>query len=185
MRLHLLALALGLVAVLAAPAVTSYAANDQLVVTQDESSMEAVIGAYFRDAHKLIINDKMGDNNDAYLEIPYEAKAWPAFRVLIDTDWLSKDKTSGKITSRGVLVHLHSAVTVPDAKRAAVLEVLNDYNRKKVFCSAYINTDGEIRLDWVLNVQAAGLPTEYVFDTLTRLVDLWTELYPTVADALK
>jgi hypothetical protein len=76
-------------------------------------------------------------------------------------------------------------VKVPDNKRAAVLEVLNDWNRKKIFCSAYINTDGEIRLDWVVNVQAAGLPTEYVHDALTRLVDLWTEMFPAVADALK
>ncbi len=185
MRLHTFALALGLVALLAAPVVTSYAANDQLVVTQDESSMEAVIGAYLREAHKLVINDKMGENNDAFLEVPYEGKAWPAFRVLIDTDWLSKDKDTGKITARGVLLHLHADVKVPDDKRAAVLEILNDYNRKKIFCSVYINTDGEVRLDWVLNVQAAGLPTEYVYDTLTRLVDLWTGLYPTLADALK
>jgi hypothetical protein len=149
--------------------------------------MEKVIEAYLHDNYNLVIDEKYNDDaqKDMYLEVPYKAGDWPAFTVDIDTDGISHDKATGKITERGVLIFLHTAVTVPDAKRAAVSEVLNDYNRKKVFCSAYIDDNGEIRLDWVLGVLQEGLPTTYVEDVLDRLVTLWTGMYSDVAAALK
>lgn len=186
MRVQVLALALGVLGLLVVPTVATWAANDELVVTQDESSMEKVIESYLRDNYKLVMNEKYNDEQktDMYLEVPYNAGAWPAFTVDIDTDGISKDKT-GTITERGVLLFLHTAVTVPADKRAAVSQVLEDYNRKKIFCSAYVDQNGEIRLDWVLGVLPQGLPTEYVNDALTRLCSLWTGMYADVAAAMQ
>jgi Mn-containing catalase len=54
-----------------------------------------------------------------------------------------------------------------------------------VFSAAYIDNDGEIIIDWTLNVLADGLHAEYVYDVLARANKLWRELWPVVSDELK
>jgi hypothetical protein len=63
--------------------------------------------------------------------------------------------------------------------------LINDFNRRKAFCSAYIDTDGEVICSWILNVlPEVGLPTECVYDTVARLQNIWKALYPELAHAI-
>ena len=64
-------------------------------------------------------------------------------------------------------MNLYTGVIVPTNQRAAVWSV-NDYNRRKAFCSVYIDTDGEIICSWIINVLSEGLPTEATFTTRWR-----------------
>jgi hypothetical protein len=160
------------------------AQNEQLTVTQDESSMERVIEAYLKAKHNLVINEKFIKPDDLWLELPFDGNPMPKYRYAIDTQPLNKTD-DGKVTERGVRIQLFTGITVPEAKRPALLGVINDFNRGKVFSATYLDTDGEIVLDWTLNVMAPGLATEYVFDVLAREDKLWRELWPLASAALK
>jgi hypothetical protein len=168
------------------PVVAGYCDNEQLVVVQDESSMEKVIEHYLVDNYKLTINEKFynGHADDLYLDVPYDGSPEPNFHVTIDTQSLNKNKDTGVILERGVLMNLMTNVKVPDGRRAAVLEAINEHNKVKAFSSVYIANDGEIVCCWMLNVLSQGLPTEYVHDALTRVVNIWKALYPSVNTAI-
>jgi len=161
--------------------------NEQLTVVQDESSMERIIEHYLVDNHKLIVNAKTAqdDANDLYLELPFDASdPVPEFRLTIDSQPLNRD-ANDQIIERGLLFNLYTAVKVPEDKRAAAMVVLNDWNRRKAFASVYIDTDGEVVCSWIINVLAQGLPTEYTYDVVARLVKIWQGVYPAVAAAIK
>jgi hypothetical protein len=159
------------------------AQDDQLVVVQDESSMERTIGRYLKANHQLIVNEKhQGD--DLWLELPMKGEPMPAYRITIDTQSLNKDK-SGRILERGVRIQALTGIKVPETRRSAVLRVINDFNRDKVFAAVYVDNDDEIMLDWTLNVMEQGLATEYVYDAVYREDKLWRELYPRVSAAMR
>lgn len=160
------------------------AQDEQLTVTQDESSMERVIESYLKTKHKLVINEKFITPDDLWLELPFDGNPMPKYRYAIDTQSLNKSN-DGTITERGVRIMLFTAVTVPEDKRPAVMGIINDFNRRKVFSATYLDNDGQVVLDWTLNVMAQGLATEYVFDVLAREDKLWRELWPLVSDAIK
>jgi hypothetical protein len=162
----------------------AWADNEQLVVTQDESSMERVIEAYLKAEHKLTINEKFIAQDDLVLELPMKGDPMPKYRISIDTQSLNKDD-NGKIIERGIRIQTFTGIIVPADKKDAVLRVINDLNRRKVFSAVYIDTDGEIILDWTLNVMAQGLATEYVYDALAREDKLWRELWPLVSPQLQ
>jgi hypothetical protein len=161
-------------------AVVAYCDNDMLAVVQDESSMERTIKAYLVDVHKLIVDEKISkdDANDMYLELPFKGDPMPKFRMTIDSQSLNTDNDTKKVIERGVLFNLYTNIKVPEAKRAGALQVINDYNRRKAFCSVYIDTDGEVICSWILNVLEQGLATEYVYDTVARLQNIWKAVYP-------
>ena len=166
-----------------AAASTGHAQDDQLVVVQDESSMERTIERYLKASHQLAINEKR-DGDDLWLELPMKGDPMPGYRITIDTQSLNKDK-AGRILERGVRVQALTGIKVPEERRAAVLRVLNDFNRDKVFAAVYIDNDEEIILDWTLNVMAPGLATEYVYDAIVREDKLWRDLYPLITAALR
>jgi hypothetical protein len=160
--------------------------GSRLTVAQDESSQEKIIERNLVDVHKLVVDEKVStdDKNDMYLELPFKGDPMPKFRVTIDTQSLNTDKDSGKIIERGVLLNLYTGVNVPADKRAAVLEKVNDVNRRKAFSSIYIDTDGEIVCCWILNILPDGLPVEYVYDATARIQNIWKELYKQAAPDL-
>jgi hypothetical protein len=159
------------------------AQDTQLTVVQDESSMEKLIGQFLRTTHQLVVNEK-SNGDDLWLDLPMKGEPMPAYRITIDTQSLNKDK-SGRITERGVRIQALTGIKVPEARRGAVLRVLNDFNRDKVFAAVYVDNDDEIMLDWTLNVMAPGLDAEYVYDAVYREDKLWRELYPLVSAALR
>jgi hypothetical protein len=126
----------------------------------------------------------MNGADDLWLDIPMKGDPMRAYRIAVDTQSLNKDD-NGVVIERGVRVTLFTDVHVPDEKLGAALRVLNDLNRKKVFSAAYVDTDGEVVLDWTLNVMAQGLHTEYVFDALARLDKLWREVYGPLTAAIQ
>jgi hypothetical protein len=146
--------------------------------------MERVIERYLKAKHELIINEKMNGSDDLYLELPMKGGPMPAYRITIDTQPMNKTD-AGVITERGVRVQMMTKIIVPASRRVAVLEVLNSFNLRKVFSAVYIDGDGEVILDWTLNVMEPGLHTEYVFDMIARENKLWRELYPLVTAALQ
>ncbi len=160
------------------------AQSDRLTVVQDESSMERQIEQFLKTKHHLVINEKFENADDLYLDLPFNGNPMPAFHVWIDTQSLNKDD-AGRVTERGVRIQLFTGIKVPSHRLAAVLSIINDFNRRKVFSATYLDTDGEIVIDWTLNVMAPGLDCEYVYDVLARQDKLWRELYPEVAAALK
>jgi len=166
-----------------AAATPARAQDDQLVVVQDESSMERTIERFLKASHQLVINEKR-DGDDLWLELPMKSDPMPGYRITIDTQSLNKDK-AGRILERGVRVQALTGIKVPEERRAAVLRVLNDFNRDKVFAAVYIDNDEEIILDWTLNVMAPGLATEYVYDAIVREDKLWRDLYPLITAALR
>ena len=131
----------------------------------------------------MIVNEKI-KGDDLWLELPMKGDPMPAFRFLVDTQPLNKDAT-GRVLERGVRIQMLTGVKVPETRRAAVLRVINDFNRDKVFAAVYVDSDEEIMLDWTLNVLAPGLDTEYVYDVLARENKLWRELYPLVTAAMQ
>ena len=160
------------------------AADNVLVVTQDESSMERVIEGNLTTVHKLTVNEKFATTDDLYLVLPMTGDPMPAYHINIDTQAANREDATHQIIERAILVQLCTSVKVAPEHRAAVLEVLNDLNRKKIFSAAYIDTDGEIIIGWNLNVMADGLPIEYVYDVVARLDKLWKSNYADVAKAL-
>jgi hypothetical protein len=161
--------------------------DDKLVVVQDESSMEQTIERYLKDKHQLIINEKFLKPDDLYLELPMKGEdvpGMPAYRIQIDTQALNRND-SGLILERGVRIQLLTGIKVPADKWVAAMRAINDFNRRKTFSATYVDEDGEIVLDWTLNVLSEGLATEYVFDTVARESKLWKELYPDATAALK
>jgi hypothetical protein len=186
-KLALLFAAALFAAALAIPAVSDSPTSDssRLTVAQDESSQEKVIERNLIDVHKLTVNEKTAKDaaDDMYLELPFKGEPMPKFRLTIDTQVLNKDD-SNKTLERGVLLNLYTDVRVPADKRAAVMEKINDINRRKAFSSIYIDTDGEIICSWILNILSDGLPVEYVFDATARLQNIWKVLYPLVAPEL-
>jgi hypothetical protein len=166
------------------PTARALADNENLVVTQDESSMERVIEQYLKDAHDLKCTEKFEDDDDLWLDYPITGTPMPAYTIAIDTQSVNTGK-DGKVAERAVRLNVYTAVKVPDEKRAAVFEVFNDFVRKQCFCAPYVDTDGEIVLDWTLNVMAQGLPADYVHDAMVRLSNLWEHMWPPVSEALK
>ena len=155
----------------------------RLVLTQDESSMERVIEAYLKTAHDMVVTEKQ-DKDDLILKLPMKGDPMPGFTISIDTQHLNADDAK-KVIERGVLFELTTTITVPQERRSAVLEVLNDVNRRKAFCTVYIDSDGEVVLSWILNVMSDGLDPEYVFDVVARIDKLWRGMFPDVAKALE
>lgn len=182
-KLFLLAASVLLCAAMCGPA---RAADDRLTVVQDESSMEKIIESYLTTTHKLTITEKTSpdDKDDLYLDIAFQGDPMPKFRMAIDTQVLNRDKDSNKVIERGVGIILYTDVHVPSDKKGKILDLVNDFNRRKCFSSIYVDTDGEIICYWTLNVLDAGLPTEYVHDAIDRVQNLWKALYPIVAPEL-
>lgn len=170
-----------LAAVSAIPAVSD--SDSSLTVAQDESSQEKIIARNLTTIHTLIVDEKTSkdDPNDLYLELPFKGDPMPKSRMTIDTQVLNRATDSSKVIERGVLFNLYTDVIVPADKRAAVMEKINDVNRRKAFSSIYIDTDGEIICSWILNILSDGLPVEYVFDVVARLQNIWKVAYPLVA----
>jgi hypothetical protein len=160
-------------------------APDSLTVTQDESSLERVIKNNLATRHKLIVTEKLWDANDLYLELPFKEDTVPAFRILIDTQKSNYDSASDKITERAVILTVFSNMKVPQERRAAVLEVFNEFNSNNIFSAFYIEDDGEIVCCWAINVMAEGLPTECVYDAVHRVAKNWRDVYPAMSKALK
>jgi hypothetical protein len=184
--LALLFVAALLTAASSAGAQTPTANTTRLTVAQDESSQEKIIERNLIDVHKLTVDEKISKDtaDDMYLELPFKGDPMPKFRLTIDTQSLNTDKDTGKIIERGVLFNLYTDVRVPADKRAAVMEKMNDINRRKAFSSIYIDTDGEIVCSWILNILSDGLPVEYVYDATARIQNIWKELYKLVAPDL-
>jgi hypothetical protein len=162
--------------------------DSMLTVVQDEGSMERVIERYLKDKHQLIIEEKTStsDPEDLYLELPFKGDPMPKFRMTIDSQSLNRNQDTGRIIERGVLLNLYTDVRVPADKRGAALVVINDFNRRKAFCSAYVDTDGEVVCSWILNVLPdVGLPTEAVYDAVARVQNIWKAIYPDLANAIK
>ena len=156
-----------------------------LVVVQDESSMERLIETNLTTAHKLTVSEKFVTPDDLYLQVPMKGDPMPAYHFTIDTQVANRDDTTHKIIERAVLVELNTTIKVPAEHRAAVLEVLNNLNRGKIFASVYIDTDGEIIFGWNLNVMAEGIPVEYVYDAVAREDKLWRGAYADIEKALQ
>lgn len=177
---ELLAALVATTALLLGALLPAHCDNDMLSVVQDESSMERIIKAYLVDTHKLVVDEKTSkdDANDMYLELPFKGDPMPKFRMTVDSQPLNRDKDSNKVIERGVLLNLYTNIKVPDGKRIGALGVINDYNRRKAFCSVYIDSDGEVICSWILNVLEQGLATEYVYDAVARLQNIWKAVYP-------
>ncbi len=153
------------------------AAGDNLVVTQDESSMERLIESNLITMHKLTVNEKFASADDLYLDLPMKGDAMPAYHITIDTEASHHNDLTHLITARAILLELHTNMKVPPQHRAAVLELLNNLNREKVFASAYIDSNTEIIFGWNLDVMSDGLPIEYVSDAVTQEDKLWKANY--------
>jgi hypothetical protein len=164
-------------------AATARAQDEMLTVVQDESSMEQTIERYLKATQQMVVNEKRS-GDDMWLELPMKGEPMPSYRLTIDTQSLNKNN-KGRVIERGVRIQALTGIKVPDARRAAVLRVLNNFNRDKVFSAVYVDTDGEVMLDWTLNVMAPGLHVEYVYDVVVREDKLWRELYPLVSAALE
>ncbi len=157
-----------------------------LTSAQDESSQEKILEQYLTSKHNLVLTEShvSNDPNDLYLNMSMKGDPMPSYRITIDTQVLNRDK-SGRIIERGIRIQAMTGVKVTDAQRPAVMRVINDFNRDKVFAASYVDSDGEVMMDWTLNIMASGLDPEYVYDVLTREDRLWRELYPRVAEVLK
>jgi len=154
------------------------ASDERLTVAQDESSQELIIERYLKSSYGLVTAEQRKED-DLWLNMAMKGDPMPSYRIVIDTQPLNKDK-SGRITERGVRFQAFTGVKVTEAQRPAVTKVINDFNRDKVFSAVYVDTDGEIVLDWTLNILEPGLDLAYVYDVLMREDKLWRELYPRV-----
>jgi thioredoxin-related protein len=166
----------------AAPAPAPADAAPRLVVCQDESSMERAIERYLVDKHKMAVEEKFykGDTSDLYLNLPCTGNPMPNYRINIDTHSDNRDDKTNQVIERAVQIDLFTAVKVTAPQRAAVMEVVNTWNKKKGFASVYVDDDGEVVCSWTLNVLPEGLHPEYVYDALARMQSNWKGLYPLV-----
>ena len=162
---------------------TALAQNEKLTLVQDESSMELQIEKYLKTEHQLTLTEKR-TGDDLWLNMAMKGDPMPVYRIAIDTQPLNKDK-AGRVIERGIRIQAFTGVKVSEEKRAAATRVVNDFNRDKVFSAVYVDTDGEIVLDWTLNVMEPGLDPIYVFNVLSREDRLWRELYPRITAVLE
>jgi hypothetical protein len=180
MKTFALAVLLSLAAAFLLAPTIAHCGNERLTVVQDESSMEKTIAVYLRDTHSLVVEEKTAadDANDLSLDLPFKGEPMPKFHISIDSQPLNRSKSTKRVTERGILFNLFTGVMVPEGGRAAAQNAINDWNRRKAFASVYIDTDGQVVCCWVLNVLSEGLATEYVYDTVARLQDIWKGLWP-------
>ncbi len=161
-------------------ALAAWCDDSQLTVVQDESSMEQIIERYLKNTHQLVVNEKISasDKDDMYLELPFKAGPMPAFRVAVDSQPLNRDKDTNRVIERGVLINLYTGVHIKNDDLVKAQTAINDFNRRKAFSSVYIDRDGEVICCWISNVLSQGLPTEYVYDAVVHVQNLWNALYP-------
>jgi len=161
---------------------TALAQEEKVTVAQDESSVELIIETYLTKVHQLVLTEKR-NGDDLWLNMAMKGDPMSSYRITIDTQPLNKDK-AGRIIERGIRIQAMTGVKVSEAQRPAVIRIINDFNRDKVFAAAYVDSDGEVMLDWTLNILEPGLDLAYVYDVLTREDRLWHELYPRVNAAM-
>jgi Putative bacterial sensory transduction regulator len=130
----------------------------------------------------MSVTEKHFKADDLYLEMVMKGNPMPQYKYLIDTQVLNNE--GDKIIERGIRLQLFTQVKVSAAERDPVIRIIDDFNRRKVFSAAYIDTDGEIVVDWTLNILPCGLDMEYVWDALVREDKLWHELYSELAPTL-
>jgi hypothetical protein len=171
---------------LLAAAVGGWCADNQLTVTQDESSMEQAMGRYLKNAHGMTIEEKLynGDPNDIYLMFYYQGPGLPNARMEIDTQSLNNDPDTKRVLERGMVINLFTGVTVPAGRMDQANAAINQWNRDKTFSSIYIDSDGEVICCWMLNVMKEGLATEYVYDAVVRVQNTWKNLHPVLKAAI-
>jgi len=161
-----------------------------LQVAQDESSVEHQIADVLAgQGIKVLYQEKAARGNgdepggvakDELLVILFSTDdGRPVYRVLIDT-MLSATEPSrpGKVTERAVTIRLYTATYFSQANRQSALELLGSRNRQVWAGTYWIDTDGELACNWVLNITAAGLPLENVIDALGRMQMNWRQFYP-------
>ncbi|MCE5240558.1 YbjN domain-containing protein [bacterium] len=161
-----------------------WADGDVLTVTQDESSMERVIEQYLKEAHQLTAREKVLENDD--LVLVYDMKGDPAPNYAITVDTQSVHKTeSGRVVERAVTAQVFTGIKVPAEKSAAVMKAINEASRDSWFFAGYIDDDGEVVIQWNVNVMSQGLHAEYVFDMVARMDKSWAKLWPMITAALQ
>jgi hypothetical protein len=132
----------------------------------------------------VIVTEK-AKGDDLWLELPMKGETTPAFILFIDTQPLNKND-AGQVVERGIIIQAQTRIKVPADRQTAVKRIINDFNRNKAFAAAYVDSDGEIVLSWILNVlDPAGLDAEYVYDVVAREDMLWRQLYPLVKPAME
>lgn len=146
--------------------------NDQLVVVQDESSMERTVEAYLKAHYDAEVTEKTIGEGDLALVVKMDGKGGPDFNIVVDTQ-ASNKKDDGTVLERVVSVQVYSGVAVPDGRRAAMLEAINKFQAGMWFASIYLDEDKELSCQWCLNVMKQPVPTEYAADAILRLADAW------------
>ncbi|MEN6544973.1 MAG: YbjN domain-containing protein [Armatimonadia bacterium] len=175
-----------LIAMTCLAAVAAVAAPVMLQVTQKEGDMEKAIAKFMKDAHDLdfdIVPDEDGKGGMT-LAMEVDAENAPDFGACIWCVPHALD-AQGTLTERMVVIELFPKMSVPKAKRADVLEVMNKLNDEQNFTHLYIDYDNEVGCRWRTLVAAEGVAAESIFNAFAGMVSEWEDAQPQIAKALQ
>lgn len=175
-----------LIAMMCLAAVAAVAAPVMLQVTQTEGDMEKAIAKFMKDAHGLefeAVPDEDGKGG-LTLVIPMDSDKVPDFNSFIKSLPYQQDD-KGTITQRAIVIGFVTGMKVPDARRAAVLELMNTLNDGQDFTHLYIDKDNEVAFRWMFVVTPEGLPAEYIFNALAYMMPAWEAAQPQLAKAMQ
>jgi len=169
---------------------------EMLRVAQDESSLEGQIKDFLSTRAKELKvltvqanptgNGDGSSSKDEVLLLFFRLEnGMPDFRIILDTQRSARDPSRPTVvTERAVMLRLHTGAYVRPDLRNEALDLLNSQNRRILVGKYWLDSDLEVVSEWVLNVTAAGLPAENVYDALIRMLGDWQDFFPAAKPVL-
>lgn len=155
-----------------------------VTLAASDKDLGKTIGAYLKAAHQIAFESKLNEDKTTTLLRVEKAEGHADFPFLIVALPQLKDD-NGKVTQQMVVLMVVSGLKVPDAKRAAVLEVMNRLNNDNDYTHLYIDDEGEVAFRWALVVTNDGLPAESVADAYRNMLPAWVAAAGELGKALQ
>lgn len=160
-----------------------------LQVTDDEESMEKLIGNYIKSVYNVSPTYKFDEKDNMYLT--YDLSENPKIIAVIDSRPSGWSEEGKKVTEKRVWIS--SFYVLPESAkkndmRNKILELNNSWNNNTwVPHRIYITNDGFIAMQSSINVPGKEyqVHAELVRDILVRTVTFWNEYSKELAEVLK
>lgn len=159
-----------------------------LNVTDDNESIEKLIGNYLKSVYNVFPTYKFDEKDNMYLT--YDLSENPKIIAAIDSRESGWSEGGKKVTEKRVWISSYYALPEAAPKndtRKKILELNNSWhNRTWVPHRIYITDDGIIAMQSSINVPGKDYPVhaELVRDILVRTVTFWNEYYKELAEVL-
>lgn len=154
-----------------------------LFMTESEKELELAVKAYV-DAKKpwkvsVQVNNSNPDDFWLVYNFTFAISKIPDLKMVVDTQ--ASARRDGKPSQRVIkIIGFVSGVRYAsnNPRRVEMLEFFNEWAIQHWFAQAYLDKDGDIRVQWSINIPGADVPVHagQVLDAMDRLYSTWVEL---------